>query len=123
MLLIKLKIDDVLIIQNNKQIFHKPYIHTVVANAFIENPLPNKFKLVHHIDNNPLDYRVENLNHVNRSLNSKGVAKPKHGTGHDNYLEKHCNRLLICKVYKCSAIIHLHYSTKKITRRYDYGQL
>ena len=75
--------------QNNKQIFHKPYIHTVVANAFIENPLPNKFKLVHHIDNNPLDYRVENLKHVNRSLNSKGVPKPKHGTGHDNYLEKH----------------------------------
>ena len=75
--------------KNNKKLFHKPSIHTVVANAFIKNPLPNKFKIVHHKNNNPLDYRVENLQHVNRSLNSKGVAKTKYGTGHDIYLKKH----------------------------------
>ena len=35
------------------------------------------------------DYRLENLQHVSRSFNSQGVAKPKHGTGHDDYLANH----------------------------------
>jgi hypothetical protein len=78
--------------RDNKKIFYKPLIHIVVANAFIKNPLPNKFKLVHHKNNNPLDYRVENLQHYSRSLNSRGSAHSRHGTTHDIYMEKHYTR-------------------------------
>ena len=78
--------------KNNEKLFHKPYIHIVVANAFIKNPLPDKFKLVHHKNNNPLDYRVENLQHYSRSLNSMGSVHSKHGTTHDIYMEKHYTR-------------------------------
>ena len=75
--------------RDNVLLFYKPYIHSIIAEAFIENPLPKKLILVHHKNNNPLDYRLENLQHVSRSFNSQGVAKPKHGTGHDDYLANH----------------------------------
>ena len=75
--------------RDNVLLFYKPYIHNIIAEAFIENPLPKKLTLVHHKNNNPLDYRIGNLQHVSRSFNSQGVAKPKHGTGHDDYLANH----------------------------------
>ena len=64
----------------------KPLVHVLVANAFVENPLPEKFKIVHHEDNNPLDYRSSNLLHANQSINITDTKKTKIGTSHDNYV-------------------------------------
>ena len=61
-------------------------MHVLVANAFVENPLPKKFKIVHHEDNNPLDYRPSNLQHANQSINITNTKKTKIGTSHDNYV-------------------------------------
>jgi len=71
---------------NGKKIHYKPFVHILVCNAFVENPLPKKFHLVHHINNNPLDYRPENLQHVNQSINIKGTKATKFGTTHDQYI-------------------------------------
>lgn len=40
-------------------------IHRLVAEAFIPNP--NKSKIVHHIDHNPQNNRIENLEWLNRA--------------------------------------------------------
>ena len=69
-----------------KRIDVKPSIHTLVCNAFVKNPLPKKFHLVHHVNNNPLDYRPSNLQHVNPSINMTDTKKTKFGTVHDDYM-------------------------------------
>ena len=68
------------------KLFIKPSIHILVCNAFVKNPLPKKFHLVHHINNNPLDYRPSNLQHVNQSINITNTKKTKFGTVHDEYM-------------------------------------
>jgi len=68
------------------KLFIKPSIHILVCNAFVKNPLPKKFHLVHHINNNPLDYRPSNLQHVNQSINITNTKKTKFGTIHDEYM-------------------------------------
>jgi len=68
------------------KLFIKPSIHILVCNAFVKNPLPKKFHLVHHINNNPLDYRPSNLQHVNQSINTTNTKKTKFGTVHDEYM-------------------------------------
>lgn len=75
---------------NNKT--YKPYVHAIVARAFVTNPHPDKFDLVHHVDNNPVDYRPANLRHVNNSLNQKGVKRTVFGNKHDNYLTNDAER-------------------------------
>tara|TARA_R100000544_G_C2196703_1_gene44560 strand:- start:39 stop:578 length:540 start_codon:yes stop_codon:yes gene_type:complete len=72
--------------EGSKIIYFKPKMHIVVAQAFIQNPLPKKFKLVHHKNNNPLDYRPHNLQHVNQSINITNTKKQKFGTDHDLYM-------------------------------------
>ncbi len=37
------------------------YIHRLVAEAFVPNPKPDKFKVVHHINNNRSDNSIDNL--------------------------------------------------------------
>ena len=67
----------------------KPHLHTLVCNAFVKNPLPKKFHLVHHVNNNPLDYRPSNLQHVNQSINMTDTKQTKFGTVHDEYMMTH----------------------------------
>ena len=74
------------IFKDGKRVFYKPYIHVLVARAFIKNPEPTKFNIVHHIDNNPIDYRPQNLQYVNQSINMTNTKRPKFGTAHDNYM-------------------------------------
>tara|TARA_R110002060_G_scaffold30240_1_gene40640 strand:- start:12 stop:551 length:540 start_codon:yes stop_codon:yes gene_type:complete len=70
----------------NKIMEIKPLVHSLVCNAFVKNPLPEKFNLVHHVNNNPLDYRPSNLQHVNQSINITDTKKTKFGTVHDDYM-------------------------------------
>lgn len=56
-------------------------IHRLVAEAFIENPDPEKFNIVNHINKDRLDYRVDNLEWTTQSLNCMGALKPRD----DNY--------------------------------------
>tara|TARA_R100001224_G_scaffold107239_1_gene82455 strand:+ start:339 stop:878 length:540 start_codon:yes stop_codon:yes gene_type:complete len=72
--------------EGNKVIHTKPKMHIIVCRAFVTNPFPNKFHLVHHIDNNPVDYRPFNLQHVNQSINITNTKKTKLGSTHDQYI-------------------------------------
>ena len=61
-----------------KQKFY--YIHRLLAIQFIENP--NEYKLIDHIDNNPLNNDLENLRWITNSGNNRNI-KP---TGSSKYL-------------------------------------
>ena len=50
-------------------------IHRSLAIQFIPNP--NEYKLVDHIDNNPLNNDLENLRWINKSGNSRNIIKKK----------------------------------------------
>ena len=80
------------LIRNGETLSYKPKIHIIVGNAFVENPIPEKFHFVHHKNNNPLDYKVENLQHVNRSINQENVKPTKFGSTHDNYMIEYNDR-------------------------------
>lgn len=45
--------------------------HLLVANAFIENPYPEKFNIVNHKNCNKLDNRVENLEWIDKKGNAE----------------------------------------------------
>lgn len=51
------------------------YVHRLVANEFVENEKPDKFDQVHHINNDKLDNRAENLQWVNNQLNIQDSFK------------------------------------------------
>ena len=59
----------------NKSLFIQ--MHRVVAEAFIENDMPDKKILVDHINGDSLDYRVENLRWVTHRENNIGVKRPR----------------------------------------------
>ncbi len=50
--------------------YHK-LVHRLVAEAFISNPDPENFLEVHHIDGNPHNNHVSNLEWTSRELNLK----------------------------------------------------
>mgnify|MGYP003120934734 CR=1 FL=1 len=52
------------------------HIHRIVAEAFIENDMPELKTLVDHKDGNRFDYRVQNLRWVTASQNA-GVLRPR----------------------------------------------
>lgn len=48
---------------------HYYFIHRLVANAFIDNPNPDEYNQINHIDGNKLNNCVDNLEWCNNSLN------------------------------------------------------
>tara|TARA_R110002124_G_scaffold119608_1_gene277432 strand:+ start:84 stop:614 length:531 start_codon:yes stop_codon:yes gene_type:complete len=59
-------------------------IHRVVGFAFLTNPDPVNYAVVHHKNGNVLDYRVENLEWTSQSKNMTGVRKFD-----DKYINRH----------------------------------
>ena len=60
----------------------KIYFHRIIAIAYVPNPKahfegPDKADIVHHINEKPADYRVENLEWRTKSGNSIGYPKSK----------------------------------------------
>ena len=55
-------------LQKNKE-YEQPYIHRLVAKAFIPNP--NNYTVVHHINEDPTDNRVENLEWIDFGEHTK----------------------------------------------------
>lgn len=53
------------------------YIHVAVAQQFVFNPQPEKFKVVHHKNGNPSDPRAENLEWIDTEGNNRKRRKPK----------------------------------------------
>ena len=48
-------------------------VHRLVAQAFCENPNPNEYIIVDHINGNKHDNRAENLLWVNNPMNMKNI--------------------------------------------------
>lgn len=46
-------------------------VHVLVARAFIENPCPDRFKIVNHLNSDRADNKVENLEWCDHSRNAK----------------------------------------------------
>lgn len=67
--------------RTEKGVIKRHLIHRLVAENFIDNP--NNYKIINHIDNNPSNNRVENLEWCTQSHNIKyayenGRKKPPH---------------------------------------------
>lgn len=52
-------------------------VHKVVAEAFIPNPDPTRYTVVHHINRNPQDNRVENLMWMTKEEHAKEHANDR----------------------------------------------
>lgn len=63
----------------------RPYIHRLVAEAFIPNP--DGFRVVRHLDDNPLDNRVENLAWGSQSDNMHDLVR---NGNHPHAQKTHC---------------------------------
>lgn len=59
--------------------------HRLIAEAFIPNP--NNYEYVHHINNNRLDNRIENLKWVTPSENNLGKNRSLSLKDHNDYLD------------------------------------
>ena len=59
--------------------------HRLIAEAFVPNP--NNYEYVHHINNNRLDNRLENLRWVSASENNLGKNRLPSLKDHDDYLD------------------------------------
>lgn len=81
------------------------HVHTLVARAFIDNPFPDKFKIVNHLNSDRSDNRVENLEWCDYSRNAKhaieaGRLKILKGTERKNAILDEKKVLAIKLLYK-----------------------
>ena len=80
-------------------------IHVLVAKAFIDNPNPDKFKIINHLNSDRADNRVENLEWCDYSRNAKhaiesGRLKILKGTERKNAILDEKKVLAIKLLYK-----------------------
>lgn len=68
---------NVVDLYDDKNHKHTILVHRLVALMFVNNPKPEKYNMVDHIDRNKLNNNVENLRWVNNSINSKNKDKKK----------------------------------------------
>lgn len=72
-----------------KQTCKQARVHRLVAEAFCENPMPEKKTQVNHINENKLDNRACNLEWVTPKENTN------HGTGIERRVRKHAQHMII----------------------------
>jgi hypothetical protein len=92
--------------------------HRLVAITFLENP--NNYPQINHIDGNPLNNVVENLEWCNRSMNIKHAYKNKlivAPKGEKSHLSK-----LKEKDVKLIRLIRPYYSTVELAKRFNINQ-
>ena len=74
----KTTISETNYLRNNKKYGHKKFhIHRIVACTFLNNPDRNIYRIVHHIDNNKQNNKLENLEWTTASKNSLYYHKLK----------------------------------------------
>ena len=86
-------------------------VHILVARAFIENPCPDKFKIVNHLNSDRADNRVENLEWCDHSRNAKhaieaGKLKITKGSERSTAILNDKKVLAIKLLYKTGEFSH-----------------
>jgi hypothetical protein len=97
-------------------------IHVLVAEAFIYNPSPEKFKIINHLNSDRADNRVENLGWCDHSRNAKhaieaGKLKITRGTQRSTAILNDDKVLAIKLLYKTGKFSHW-----KLANMFDIGK-
>jgi hypothetical protein len=97
-------------------------IHVLVAEAFIYNPSPEKFKIINHLNSDRADNRVENLEWCDHSRNAKhaieaGKLKITRGTQRSTAILNEDKVLAIKLLYKTGK-----FSYWKLANMFDIGK-
>ena len=88
---------------NSKKYFR---IHRLIAIHFIENPKPNEYNIIDHINHHKTDNRISNLRWCNNELNNRNAQKYKNtsskykGVSYDKSRNKWTSRITINKIRK-----------------------
>lgn len=97
---------------NNK--FMKFYIHRLIALHYVNNPDPDKYKIVDHLDRNKSNNNITNLRWVDNYINSQNRTINKNNKLREQYI---CYR----KIYKNPYIFKI--IRNKITYRKQFKTL
>jgi len=86
-------------------------VHILVARAFINNPNPEKFKIVNHLNSDRADNRVENLEWCDHSRNAKhafeaGKLKITRGSERSSAILNEDKVMAIKLLYKTGKFSH-----------------
>ena len=97
-------------------------IHVLVAEAFIYNPSPEKFKIINHLNSDRADNRVENLEWCDHSRNAKhaieaGKLKVTMGSSRSTAILNEDKVLAIKLLYKTGKFSHW-----KLANMFDIGK-
>ena len=75
--------------------YKEKLVHRLVAESFVENPHPIKYKIVNHIDGNKLNNHYTNLEWCNNKMNMQHAVKLGLGVGR----RKKFNNNIVQKMY------------------------
>jgi hypothetical protein len=97
-------------------------VHVLVAKAFVDNPNPEKFKIVNHLNSDRSDNRAENLEWCDHSRNAKhaieaGKLKILKGTERKNAILDEKKVLAIKLLYKSG-----NFSLWDLSLMFDIGK-
>lgn len=78
--------------KNGKNIRHMYFIHRLIAELFVENPNPNEYNVVDHIDGNKLNNNPTNLRWTNQKGNCNNpITRQRNSESLKKYFEKYYN--------------------------------
>lgn len=125
---------DYILYKNDKP--HTRCLHKLLAIAFIENPKPDEYDEVDHININELDNRLENLRWCNKSINGRnkniqknnktGVQGVRYRKDKNQYIAKYvdnngkrCEKSFSLNKYENAKELAIEYRQKMVDKYYN----